>query len=247
MPIETIDDVLSGLDAIIARAHEDKSRCGFFAALYRRVTRRVKAGILAGRFEDGARMDLFDSHFAGRYLAPFDAYRNGRPAPASWSLAFRACDDAGPCVLQHLMAGMNAHINMDLGPSAAAVAPGAALESLRRDFNEINSVLSEETLAVENALATLSPALAMLRDAALLDGNLVINFSMGKARDFAWMTAQEFAANPGDQEARLARLDMVVSALGQTVLHPPLTIAMKLKAVRALETNDIRRIIEALA
>ena len=60
MTAKTIDEVVEQLDAIIDDARHERSRLGFFAALYRRVTVEVRDGIAAGRFEDGPRMERFD-------------------------------------------------------------------------------------------------------------------------------------------------------------------------------------------
>ncbi len=38
MEVNNIEEVIQGLDTIIARAKETNSRVGFFAALYRQVT-----------------------------------------------------------------------------------------------------------------------------------------------------------------------------------------------------------------
>ena len=53
---QSIGEVLRALDGIVDRAIADESRLGYFAALYRGVTRAVKEGIESCRFEDGARM-----------------------------------------------------------------------------------------------------------------------------------------------------------------------------------------------
>ena len=54
MPAESIDQVLTQLNELILRARQERNRLGFFATLYRNVTLRVKEGIAAGQFEDGA-------------------------------------------------------------------------------------------------------------------------------------------------------------------------------------------------
>src|SRR5215208_5052232 len=48
MAARTIDEVLEQLDEIVDLAHREKSRLGYFAALYRNVTSKVNEGILAG-------------------------------------------------------------------------------------------------------------------------------------------------------------------------------------------------------
>ena len=142
MPAQTIDDVISALDVIVQSAYENQSRLGFFAALYRRVTLAVRDGISAGNFQNGPLMEHLDVVFASRYLDALSTFQAGGTATRSWMLAFRACDDAGLLILQQLLAGMNAHINLDLGIAAAQVCPGEQLPQLKPDFDQINAVLS---------------------------------------------------------------------------------------------------------
>lgn len=52
MPAQTIDEVIAQLDETILRARQESCRLGFFAALYRNVTLKVREGISAGHFED---------------------------------------------------------------------------------------------------------------------------------------------------------------------------------------------------
>jgi hypothetical protein len=245
--VETINDILAALDAIVDQSRDEASRLGYFAALYRGVTRSVKNGIAAGRFAGAARMEKLDVTFARRYLDSYGAFQAGQPVPRSWSIAFRACADSRPCVLQHLLAGMNAHINLDLGIAAAEVAPGAALEALHSDFNEINNVLAEDLVGVEGALSEISPVLHLLSDAALLDRNRILNFDMTEARNLAWSTAQRLAAGPIDRDAIIASLDAAVALLGNAIVHPPAPIALQLVPIRAVEIPDVRRTIDALA
>lgn len=48
MELKTIDDVIDELGNIIKWSEENNSRLGYFPALYRMVTIRVKEGIAAG-------------------------------------------------------------------------------------------------------------------------------------------------------------------------------------------------------
>ena len=80
MPATTIDQVLDQLDEIIEIARARSSRLGYFPALYRKVTARVRDAILAGRFEDGRRMEHMDVVFANRYI---DAFMVGVPGVRS--------------------------------------------------------------------------------------------------------------------------------------------------------------------
>jgi hypothetical protein len=115
MEAKNIDQVIQQLDDIIDWSIKSNSRLGYFAALYRKVTLKVKAGISDGLFEDGARMERLDVIFANRYLEAFEQNQKKVSPTRSWQLAFEASNQWWPMVLQHLLLAMNAHINLDLG------------------------------------------------------------------------------------------------------------------------------------
>ena len=77
MGIETIDDVVGALDRIIARAWQEHSRLGYFAALYRRVTRAVKEGLATRRFENGPLLERLDVVFANSYFEALEQFNAG--------------------------------------------------------------------------------------------------------------------------------------------------------------------------
>ena len=65
--------------------------------------------------------------FFDRFLAAVDTHRHGGTPSRSWQVAFTAADQWRPTVLSHLLIGMNAHINFDLGVAVAATVPAAEL------------------------------------------------------------------------------------------------------------------------
>ena len=88
MPARTIEEVLEHLDGTIDLAHRQKSRLGYFAALYRNVTIKVKEGILADSFEDEARMERLDVA-GGRTDEAILNFSIQRAREASWRVAQR--------------------------------------------------------------------------------------------------------------------------------------------------------------
>ena len=241
-----MDEVLQALDAVITRALQVGSRVGYFAAIYRKVTAKVAEGIATGFFDDGERMQRLDVAFAGRYLAALDLYERGGKPTRSWELALEATTLARPIVLQHLLLGINAHINLDLGIVAAETAPGAALPGLRRDFDRINEILAVLVGDIERDLAEISPWIGLLGRIGGRHDDEVVRFSIEIARSEAWRFATELAplarhdwGGPiGARDARAARLARVV-------LNPGL-LTSGLLVIRARESSDVRRNIEAL-
>jgi hypothetical protein len=172
MALQTIADVITALDAIVQQAYDRESRLGYFAVLYRRVTSAVREGIANGSFQNGPLMERLDVVFASRYLDALSTYQVGGTASRSWMLAFQGCDNADLLILQQLLSGMNAHINLDLGIAAAQVSPGDQLAQLKPDFEQINAVLAGQIAALASEIAAVSPLIGDLEKIGLTYRNL---------------------------------------------------------------------------
>jgi hypothetical protein len=247
MPAKTIVQVVQQLDNIIDRSIKSNSRLGYFAALYRKVTLKVRAGISDGLFEDGERMEHLDVIFANRYLAAFEQNQNKISPTRSWQLAFEASNHWWPIVLQHLLLAMNAHINLDLGIAAARTGPGQAVYDLKADFNKINEILASLVEGVQRELAEVWPALRLLDHIGGKTDEVVINFSIEKARDHAWRVAEELAPLPHtDQVSRIDVLDREIAVVGRLIRHPGLILGTANKIIRCGERGSIQKIIDIL-
>ena len=248
MRAETIDDVLSLLDRIIDRARRADSRLGYFAALYRNVTLRVKDGIAQGRFEDGARMEELDVRFANRYFAAYERHRTEQSPTQCWQVAFDAATWWRPLILQHLLLGMNAHINLDLGIAAARVSPGAELPALEHDFREINNVLIEMLDGVQDHLSAVSPWLGVLDMVGGGTDELLAAAGLKGARARAWRTAQRLAPIARDtQQPAIDRADERVAHLGELLLRPGPFLTTAAFVVRCAEDHSVDAVIDALS
>jgi hypothetical protein len=247
---KTIDEVITRLDEIIARCRNEHSRSGFFAVLYRNVTLQVREGIRENRFEDGPRMERLDVTFANRYLDADESFRQGRAPSKCWLIAFQAAARRPPIILQHLLLGMNAHINFDLGIAAQEVAPGGQLSTLHGDFDEINRILAGMVAKVRSNINELSPWINFIDGVfSLTDEDRVINFSMDKARDSAWNVALMLnSSSPAERALKLAVLDDAVTAFGLLVRNPAgFLINLGLLIIRLRESNNVPHIIDVLS
>ncbi|WP_020568942.1 DUF5995 family protein [Neolewinella persica] len=215
----TIDEVLLQLDVIIDAARAENSALGYFAYVYRRTTAAVKEAIRAGRFADNERMEVFDVSFANLYLEAYEQYHCGDPCSASWQLAF----DAGKeqkALLQHVLLGMNAHINLDLGIAAGSLMAGKDLNDLEADFRLVNYILQEIIEELQERVARASPVFTWFdrlgkdRDEHLLD------FSMRAAREQAWVVAHQVWAAGDDSSVVISRTDENVARFGGRVNQP---------------------------
>ena len=244
--VETIDDVIESLEKIIDWAHQENSRLGYFPALYVQVTREVQAGIQDSFFDDGPRMEKLDVEFADRYLEAFFAYRDGRHLTRSWQVTFEAAENKNLLILQHLLLGMNAHINLDLGIATARISQGSEIASVQRDFNRINEILFNLINQVQRKVDTLSPWVAVLDWVGGRKDEKFAEFSLEVAREGAWIFAKKMASSDAKQRHTSIQLrDHIVAGLeylleGRWFMRPIIGL------VRIFESKDVRRNIEVL-
>ena len=218
----SIDQIITDLEAIITDSIATGNRAGYFAALYHKVTCRVKEGILAGEFENAARMEQLDVTFASRYITAYKQWQQKQQPSASWLLAFGIFNKSSKVVLQHLLAGMNAHINLDLGIAVVEVANtlNQPLTLIHKDFNAINTILSALTYEVINELNQVSPLLS-LAGLHAQNNSILIQFALGNARDGAWCFAEDlFTRKDQDYLNLIAKRDDDINKLGIGIARP---------------------------
>ena len=245
---ETIDGVLESLDHIVSDARQQGRRLGYFAALYRRVTARVKDGIAAGEFEDGERMQRLDVVFANRYLEALRRFQNGTSPTKCWQVAFRASTSWQLLILQHLLLGMNAHINLDLGIAAVAATSPEQLPELKNDFFAINRILSELLDDVQERLNRVSPGLKWLDKVGGRVDEAVMNFSIGIARDQAWAFAQQLAAlNVEERQRHVEARDRDIEALAHRIRSPGPLLTLAAFVIRLFENGNVGEVLDVLS
>lgn len=248
-PATTIDEVLQRLDAIINYSIEKESAIGLFAALYIVVTEKIKEGIDAKNvFEDNQRMERLDVIFANRYLKAFHQYTNGETPTKTWQLAFNATERfSSYIILQELLAGMNAHVNLDLGIATAETAPGDLIDGLHTDFLAVNAILSKLTNQVQGEINELSPRVGLIDKWLKGVDDVVLNFSLKKARDFSWKFAKKLAPLPPEEwDAAIEEHEKGTIKFGEAVLSPGLIGTLVVWWIKRKESKSLPEIINGL-
>lgn len=237
--MKTIDEVLGRMDQIISECQIQESRIGFFAILYRQVTRRIKQGILAKEFEDNARMEVLDILFAKRFIDAYDVWKSGGLPTSSWSVAFEASKGSSYLVLQHLFLGINAHINLDLGIAASETMKDHPLEGIKNDFDKINSVLAELVDGVKANISKVSPIFGLLIPLAKGKDEMLLNFSIQLARDGAWKYAGEYHAD-SDKNFQISDRDKNISNLARKLIQPGKFLGFLIKIIGFAEWKSVK-------
>lgn len=249
VPATTIAEVIDRLNAIIQKAIEDQSAVGMFTALYVVVTEKIKEGIEKGNvFQKNDRMERLDVIFANRYLEAYHAHLHGGPMTETWKLGFQVAEQfPSHIILQELLASMNAHINLDLGIASAEVAPGEELADLHKDFLAVNQILGDLTGKVRRSINHLSPRIAMVDSWFGKADDVILNFSLRKARDAAWEFAQELAPLPRDEwEPLIHQHDLKMLKFGKGVASPGFLAWLVVWWVKRKESKDVPLILNDL-
>jgi len=249
MPSRSIDEVLARLDRIIADARRNDDRLGYFAALYRDVTARIASTIERGDFEDGDRLERLDVLFAERYFDALEARDTNTGPTRSWSGAFTATERWRPLVLQHLLLGVNAHINLDLGIAAVETVPPSELPDLEADFMKINRILRSMIEEVQRRLARISPWMGVLDRVGGGVDEAISNFSIIRARDDAWAFAGKLAGLGERRRGEVVEAkDRETARRAQKILRPGGVLLLPvLLCIRLREEDDVSSVIEVLS
>lgn len=246
--INSILLVISALDEIISDSVKNKNPLGYFAALYRNVTVKVKEGIENNFFDDGPRMEKLDIIFALRYIDAYYAWQKNEKITNSWQKAFELSASYWPIVLQHLLIGMNAHINLDLGIAAAEVSKNGNINDLEDDFKKINKILSSLVNEVQNDLADMWPTLKKILLKTKKTDDFLVDFSMELARDGAWKFALIVANSPKNSiETIISSRDEKISKKAVLITNPGILANIIFKIIRLGEKGTIEKRIMQLA
>jgi len=242
MQATTIDEVITRLEAIIQQTIIDENPMGYFAALYHQVTVTVKEGITNKYYTDCANLEKLDVIFANRYLQAYSQYQQSQSCTQSWQYAFDATKKIWPTVMQNLLLGMNAHINLDLGIAAVQTCGGADLHTLKDHFYKINTVLASLVNDVQKSMVEIWPTLSYLLKRVGKADNYLIDFSMQQARDGAWKFATELALlSPAQQQIAIEERDKKMAEIALKVSKPGFFISTIFLLIRIGEIGSVSK------
>jgi len=247
IPAKTIDEVLEELDRIIDSTVAENNFLGIFAYVYRRTTAEIRQAILEKQFEDNHRMELLDVAFANLYLTAYQNYSAKLSCSASWEISFNAKREK-ITIMQHLLLGMNAHINLDLGIAAATFSSAKSLPALKNDFMKVNQILTNLVNEMQDRISKVSRLMFILDLTGKNTDERIVNFSMVKAREQAWNLASLLVVSNEDTwNSAIGVADHTIATFGATLINPPgKLLKMALKFIALFEEKDVQTIINKL-
>jgi hypothetical protein len=242
-PFRTTADVHAGLTDLEQHFLRTRDRRGVFLTAYLTITEAVEAQIAIGGFHDPTWVATYLVAFGTLYRDALaaDAASGHAKVPKAWRIAFDAARAGQGWVIQHLILGVNAHINHDLALALLVAGIDTDRPSRYADHTAVNAVLERATPTLKAQVsARWAPILTRLDVAAGTLDDDVTAFSIPKARDHAWAMAVALDAMrglPGEPLLRAA-LDEQAAVVARLVLAPPVNAPAVDRSRRLLERVD---------
>lgn len=201
-----------------------------FLSCYALMTENMLSALDQGRFEDVEWVDRLLHRFAGYYFDALSCYERGKdPVPPVWHQVHESSTRRPLHVLQHLLLGMNAHINFDLVLTLDELleqdwcALGSSDRARRHaDHLLVNDVIAETIDEVQDRVVErYDPRLDWLdRLLGRLDERL-LSAVVTHWRDDVWKEAVGLieCSDRGDRTSRITSLERDVLDRGRLILR----------------------------
>jgi hypothetical protein len=223
-PFTRVRDVVEGLtcleDVFLARG----DRRGVFVTAYLTVTQTLDSWLDRGLFLQNTLVADYVVVFANAYRQALASHQEGSPdnVAMAWRQSFEACRDPRVSVFQHLLLGINAHINHDLPYAVLQGGLDVRCQRCYHDHRRIDDALRVATPLVRRRIAALYQR--PLRVANYLYGRMIddaVSLTFERARQHSWVMAKALeAAGPSSERLRVgALIDRRAASAGQLILR----------------------------
>ncbi len=230
-PVATVAEVIERLtvmkEATAAGGTDPGSGIHWFSRLYLVITQNVQDKITGERFfADNEFLTALDVAFANRYLDAVRAQVGGEHPPEVWRMLFTVPDDGEIIPVQLAMAGVNAHINLDLAFAVVNACRALGRKEIddggqKADYDKVNAIFAEEMNDLLHQLARgyATPTQVQLARQSLLER--LANEIVVLARRMAWENARYlWTVEPGsgDWRAHERLMDDAATVLSRAML-----------------------------
>jgi len=188
-PPSSLDEVIQRLGEIITRFDQERNRLSIYATVYRRITKKVKATVEAGGFQDPAWMTHLDLHFADRYFRTLDLYLAGRlnELPRCWAFALEAIRTGRTMIVQDIVLQIVPRVVHDLPLTLREAGLDQDIDKRFHDYEKTYELFTSELDDIQDMIARKYSSLVAFED--ILTGRLdemISDVLYTRARKEAW-------------------------------------------------------------
>lgn len=221
--------ILERMQGQIGQWEQSRDHRVVFLSCYRMMTQNMLEAIAGGEFQDPAWVNRLLHHFADYYFWALEAYeREPGQAPPVWQVAHGS--QANRQALQHLLLGVNAHINYDLVLAVSDVLEGEweHLSPQQRqmryaDHCQVNRVIAQTVDSVQDqVIERFDPAMDWVdRLMGPLDEWLISRL-ITHWRDQVWQNALDRISAPqAEREHLRQRVERACLEVADSILLRP--------------------------
>jgi len=242
-PFQTSEEIIHALGRFEMWCIENSDLRGVFATAYLKITLAISAEIKKKTFHNNEWSSSYLIRFANLYREAVVNYENDLPdqVPKSWRMAFDLAGDQEGFIIQHLILGINAHINHDLAIALNDVGIDTQREEKYQDHNHINRILESATDTLKRSVSEkYAPILKRLDHGLGAVDDKITVFSITKAREHAWAMAVALSSARLAIETNLLRssLDEQAAVLSRLILSSPSRSPRLKSGIRRLKWAD---------
>jgi len=183
--------------------------------------------------------------FAKRFFDAYDLHSNNHIPTQSWDITFKAAAERKLLIMHHLLLGINAHINLDLGIVAVETMSGKPLGAIKKDYDKINDILAEMVEGMATNISSVSLMFGLVRLLANKKEEMLLSFSIRVAREGAWEFAQRYHRST-DRDATLHLRDDKIALLARKLSEPGWRMRRIIDIVRLGEFYSVQKVMERL-
>jgi hypothetical protein len=206
-----------------------QDRRAIFLSCYSVMTRNMIHSLKSGVFHDEKWVDELLNHFADYYFRAHEVYESGsETAPPIWRLTFEAAQNPKVLAVQHLILGVNAHINFDLVLALVDMLEPEWMSladiGRRRRFQDhctINTIIASSIDEVQDSiLERYSPGMSLIDRAFGHLDEMLISKLITHWRERVWQNAARCVncSSPEERDDLIRQVEGASLRKGQAIL-----------------------------
>ncbi|MFN1833751.1 DUF5995 family protein [Balneola sp. MJW-20] len=218
--------VLNEMDRYISTWKNSGDRRYIFLSCYRTMTANMLQALKDSRFKDPLWVEALLNHFAKYYFRALECYDCGNHTPLVWQQVHSITRKQEHHILQHLIIGVNAHINYDLVLSLYDILQPewSGLDKKMREIRysdhcTVNYIIASTVDTIQEQI--LNPEDPKIRWIDLILGQLdeyLISALISSWREKVWVNTERLLETTGESEFESIRLEIEKDALSFTQL-----------------------------
>lgn len=242
-PPGSLEEVIQRLDEIIERFDRDRNRLSIYATVYRRITRRIKATVEAGGFQDPDWMTRLDLLFADRYFRTLSRFQAGQveQIPRCWAFAFESVRAGRTMIVQDIALQIIPRVIYDLPITLREAGLDRDLDKRFQDYEKTYELFTTELDEIQDMIARKYSRLVAFEDilAGRLD-EMISDVVYTRARKEAWADGLTLHNEASEEQRKrlMRRLDRKAVRSANVALFlriPP--VMWMCQAVREIEES----------